>query len=319
MFALLLMFAAVADTPERLWTDATAKYQAEQFASARDALRHFVMLEPEAASGWAVLGMAEFKTREYARAFAHLEKALALGLHDRESLDRAARYLVGVLLTRNERFDEAVQWWMTLAPKYGEASLLYQEAAGLAVLRMPLLPAELPVDRRAMVRTAGRALHALGRQLKGEGRAALVELSERWPDEPGVHFAFGAYLISYEPDLGITELRRELEISPEHVPARVRLVEEYLKRNEVAAAAPLAEAAAKLAPRYSPARLQHGNVLMELDRLPDAIRELEAARSLSPRDATVRWALARAYAAAGREADAERERAEMQKLKEQIR
>jgi hypothetical protein len=50
--------------------------------------------------------------------------------------------------------------------------------------------------------------------------------------------------------------------------------------------------------------------------LPEGIRELEAARDLAPADAATRWALATAYARAGRNADAARERAENKKLKD---
>ena len=55
---------------------------------------------------------------------------------------------------------------------------------------------------------------------------------EKYPNEPGVHFLYGAYLMDVRPEDGIREMQRELEISPSHVGARLRLAEEYIKEQK---------------------------------------------------------------------------------------
>ena len=69
-----------------------------------------------------------------------------------------------------------------------------------------------------------------------------------------------------------------------------------------------------LAPESADARYCLGRSLLEEGAISDAIRELETARRYSPNSPKIHFNLARAYARAERPADAERERAEFERL-----
>ena len=115
--------------------------------------------------------------------------------------------------------------------------------------------------------------------------------------------------------LGIEEMKKELEIVSDHVPALASLATYYLKIGQPVEAKPYGERAAKAAPGTFVVRLTYGRVLLELDELPAAIVELELAERLAPENAEVHYSLAAAYGRAGRTADAARQRAEYARLK----
>lgn len=300
---------------EGLWYLGMLLYDHQLFGESRDVLRQFVAGDTEAGPGWTLLGMSEFQVREYGRALPHLQRGLALGLGDRESLARSAWFFAGALLTRMGRFDDG-RSILTDARRVGPLTPFIVQAAGLAVLRLPLLPSEIAPGRLAFIELAGRgacAIAAPGGQAEGE--ALIKELGARYPDEPGVHFLLGATVIDSSPEAGVMEMRRELEISPGHVAARIRLAEEYLQEDKPELALPLAREAAALDPDSSTAQLTLGEALIAAKDPQGAVRALEAARGLTPDIPQIRWALSRAYSAAGRKADAAREAAEMDRLK----
>jgi tetratricopeptide (TPR) repeat protein len=299
---------------EGLWYAGTLIYQKEQYADARDALRRFVAQLPDNGPGWAVLGMSEFQTREYARSLDHLRRAMALGVGDRNDLKQSVFYLVAVLLTRFEQFEDSTGLLYDMRSA-GQAESLLTEPAGLAALRLPLLPAEIPPDRREMVRMAGAGAFALGDQRSGEAEKLFSKMAEAYPQEPGVHYLYGVLLLQSRPEDGIREIKRELEISPSHIPAKLRLAEQYLKDAQLEQALPMIEQALKLDPGNASAHMLFGEALAAKGDLAGAIRELETARQQAPQTARIHWDLVRAYSAAGRSEDANREKEAIQKLK----
>ena len=144
-----------------------------------------------------------------------------------------------------------------------------------------------------------------------------AELETRYPEEPGVHFLIGAYLLRERPDEGIKELKREIEISPSHVPARIRLAEEYIKRQDVDQGISFAQQALKLEPRNGLAQMILGEGLVAKGDPASGIRELEIARDSLPDEIRIRWDLFRAYTAAQRPQDALREKGEIERLSKQ--
>jgi len=227
---------------EGLWYLGTLLYEKENYFEACETLRRFLAEDPKAGYGWALLGMSEFQTREYTRALDHLQQSMVLGLGDNRKMQITVYYLTALLLTRAEHFDEGMSLLSSLS-KSGDSSKPLVEPFGLAALRIPLLPAEIPAARREMIRIAGAAVVALDAQHYDDAEKLFAELERAYPEEPGVHFLIGAYLLGPRPDEGIKELKRELEISPSHVPARIRLAEEYTKREEMDRAIPLVKEA----------------------------------------------------------------------------
>ena len=109
---------------------------------------------------------------------------------------------------------------------------------------------------------AGAAALAVEAQHYEEADKLFNELEARYPDQPGVHFLIGAYLLRARPDDGIKELKREIEISPSHVPARIRLAEEYIKRQDMSQGISFAQEALKLEPGNGLAHMVLGEALV---------------------------------------------------------
>ncbi len=303
-----------------LWYLGTLLYEKDRFAEAEDVLRRFVAVDADTGPGWVLLGLSEFQTREYDRSLDHLQHGLAFGLGDRTAMNRSAWYFVAVLLTRAERFDESMDLLFDvrrIGPPSKQPTDSIIDAAGLAALRLPLTTGEISPERRAVIELAGKAAWTLyGAHKQEDAEGLLKQLVTEYPAEPGVHFLYGAILMDSRPEEAIAEMRRELEISPNHIPSRVRLVEKYLRENKPDEALPLARQAVALNPDTSASHLALGEVLAHQKDYPGAIVELEIARRQSPAVVRIRWALSRAYSGAGRAEDAAREADEVKKLRQ---
>ncbi|MGA7340585.1 MAG: tetratricopeptide repeat protein [Terracidiphilus sp.] len=301
---------------EGLWYLGTLLYEKGNYFPACTALRSFLARNPEDGYGWALLGLSEFETHEYTRALDHLQQSLVLGLGGNRKMTSTVSYVTAILLTRSEKFDESMALLFTQVASGENASPLV-EPLGLAALRLPLLPAEIPADRREMVRIAGDGALAVEAQHYEEADKLFNALESEYPSQPGVHFLVGAYLLRARPDEGIEELKREIEISPSHVPARIRLAEEYIKRQDVNQGITYAQEALKLEPGNGLAHMVLGEGLVAKADSAAGIRELEIAQSSLPDEVRIRWDLFRAYTAAERPEDAAREKSEIERLSKQ--
>jgi predicted Zn-dependent protease len=238
---------------------------------------------------------------------------MALGLGGRQEMAQSVFYFAAVLLTRCERFDDSMDMLLKMLSS-GQGAPALIEPAGLAALRMPLLPAEIPADRKAMIGLAGQAVIALQTKSAADAEAIFKQLESMYPTEPGVHFFYGAYLMKSHPEDGINEMKRELEISPWHVLARVRIAEQYIEQQRFDEALPLAEEAVKLDPKRASARMVLGEANVGKGNLTAGIQQLETARDDDPLTVRIHWDLFRAYNATGRTDDAKREKEEIEKL-----
>lgn len=296
-----------------LWYSGILLYRKDQYPAVRDLMRRFVAEEAEAGPGWALLGMCEYQTREYARALDHLQRTRALGLGDQNKMAESVFYYSAVLLTRSEKYDDAIALLFAMV-KSGSHTDFLTEPIGLAVLREPLLPSEIPSYRHDLVRLAGQAALAEDAKQPEEAERLFTTMLANYPNEPGVHFLYGVFLLDTRPADGIRELKRELEISPSNLTAKLRLAEHYVKDEQLDQALGLAKEAVQLEPEYAPAYLVLGEALVEKGELEKGISALETARKLRPETVRTHWDLLRAYASAGRAEDAKREKEEIERL-----
>lgn len=301
------------DWQEGLWYQGTLFYQKQDFVQAREVLRRFVALDSQASPGWVILGMSEFQLRDYSRSLDHLQRALSIGLGDRMDLARSAQYFEAVILTRFERYDDSMTVLGSLH-RSGENPDLLVEPIGLAALRMPLLPSEIPSDRQELVRMAGQGSLTIESEHPDETEKVFSEMVTRYPDEPGVHFLYGVFLMDVRPEEGIRQMKRELEISPFHVGARLRIAEEYIKESKFDNALQLSEEAINLEPNNAQAHMILGETLMGKGDASRGITELETAQKLSPDSVRTHWDLLQAYSSAGRKEDAKREKEDIERL-----
>ena len=301
------------DWKEGRWFLSTLLYEKERYPEARDELRRFVAEEPQAGPAWAVLGLSEYQTREYPRALEHMQKALATGLGERKELTRSVFYFIAVLLTRYEKYNDAMGMLIPMVKSTNEMDILV-EPLGLATLRLPCLPTEIAPDRRELVQLAGRATLAIDSQHTDEAESLFQQMLKNYPSDAGVHFLYGAYLMDVRPEEGIREMQRELEISPSHVGARLRMAEEYVKEQKFEEALRLSEEAVKLEPKNAAAHMMWGEALVAKGEAEKGIAELELSEKLTPETVRTHWDLLRAYSSVGRSQDAKREKETIEEI-----
>lgn len=289
-------------------------YQKDMYPQARDAFRNLVGLEPNRGPAWGMLGLCQFQTREYEGAAASFDRGYALGFNGNKELNSVVIYHSALLYARFEEFEMAFDVLRHYEAGYDNQKIT--DAFGLIMLRMPLLPSEIPVNKREQVLLAGRAGAGMAAGKTDDARKAFDELLIRYPTDANAHYSFAVFMLPQDADRALQEFRRALELNPNHQAAMVQMAFEYLKRREYETALPLAEKSVALAPKMYPARNVLGRVLLEVGQTERAIHELEEGVRLAPGSPEMHFALARAYTRAGRKEDAERENDTFKKLRE---
>ena len=303
--------------PDGWWYIGAIFYQKDAYTQGRDAFQNLVALEPERGPAWAMLGLCLFQTGEYERAAISLQRGRSLGVNDKSELAGVVRYHTALLYIRFEYFENAYDILGEFV-RIGHESPKVVEAFGLTMLRMPYLPKEIPAAQREKVLLAGQAGYNMGARRLEQARAAFDTLLSQYPNDQNVHYGFGVFMLSQDADVALKEFKRELEISPTHFPAMVQMAFEYLKRDQLNDALPLAEKAVQLAPKLYAARNVLGRVLLELGQVERSVKELEEGVKLAPSSPEMHFALARAYTRAGRKEEAARERELFKKLQDEF-
>jgi tetratricopeptide (TPR) repeat protein len=303
---------------EGYWSLGTAFYELDKYAEAKDAFARVVRLQPKSGPAFGFKGLCEVQLKDYETAVDDLMYAMDLGIAEPKDLVAAVTYNTAIAQTRIERYEFAL---MTLQKFVAEANdgPRVIEAFGMALLRMPMVPSELPADRRELVMLAGRGAYYQAARKPAAAKSAFELLVQRYPDTPNVHYAYGVYLLGDDADRGIEEFKEELKLSPDHLPSILQIAFEYLKRSDWEAARPWAQKAVDLDARDFPARRALGQVLLETGDTAGSIVQFETGVRLAPDSPSLRFMLARAYQKAGRQEDAERERAEFLRLDKLVR
>jgi tetratricopeptide (TPR) repeat protein len=303
------------DWDEGLWYLGTLLYQSGRREEADTVFERFLQLKPQTGAGWVLRGFCSFETGDYKAAADLLRRGLGLGLRGNAELDALARLRLAVALVKTYQFEAATLPLTILARATPEKPEVVT-AVGLALLRMAMLPSEVPAERRDLVEKTGRAgaYHLAERGADAEREYA--ELVAAYPDEPWIHYAQGVFLLRTDSERGMAALKRELQVNPGNVLACLEIAFELLKLHRNDEAKAVAERAVELAPTLFATHAALGRALVELGEVDPGIRELEQASRLAPESAEVRFSLARAYARAGRETDAARERAEFTRLQQ---
>jgi tetratricopeptide (TPR) repeat protein len=299
---------------EGWWSLGTILYDSDRHAECAAAFTRFVALKPEVGPAHALLGLCEFGGGQYGAALRSLFRAQDLGFAGDDRIRSVALYHTSLALILEQNFEKALEQLAMLVAA-GPPPPPVRTAAGLAALRRPLLPDRVPEADRSFVSRVGDAIIAQFERRPEDAAHEFEAILAAYPKAPEIRYAYGSLLLNSDPEKGLAILKAELELSPEHVPALAAVAYEYLKENDAEAALPFAAKAARLAPSDFAARTAHGRALLELGRLPEAIQELETAVKLAPDSPHARFSLATAYARAGRNEDADRERKEFARLR----
>jgi predicted Zn-dependent protease len=301
------------DYVEGFWYQGTAYYTLDKFTECRESFRKLLRLAPKNGGAYAFLGLCEFGLKDYDRSLQHLLQSRIMGVGDSPDLGSVARYHAAILMTRIEQYEQALE---TLGEFAGEGNDNPRiiEAMGIATLRMPLLPTELPSERREMVLMAGRASHLMATRNTAAADKAFQALVTRYTEVPNVHYSYGVFLLQEQADKAIEEFKKELELQPEHPWSLMQIAFEYVNRGDAKTALPWAERAVAAAPNAFAARKVLGQALLETGDVDGSIKELLTGIKLAPESPGLYYTIARAYQRAGRLDDAEKARAEFTRL-----
>jgi tetratricopeptide (TPR) repeat protein len=294
---------------------AASLYELKRYPESRKAFQRAAEVAPENGTVWAFWGLCEDQMGDHRQALTHIEKGEALGLGDNQQFISTIRNRAALIHLRSSEFGAAMQQLEPLA-KIGDASSVTIAAFGVSALGMPHLPSEVPADKRPLIELAGRAAWAFfSAQHDNDAAVLFRQLVEQYRNEPGVHHFYGVYLLARDPTAALAEFRKELQINPSHVPARVLIAALQLKGGDANAAVATAREAIKLQPTNPFAHLALGRAFLKMEQVAQAIPEFETAARLAPEDPQPHLYLAQAYLRAGKTADAQKEKTEYTRLK----
>jgi tetratricopeptide (TPR) repeat protein len=316
---LALARRAVAEKPrsaDAWWRLATLLYDHDRFGGAAAGFENVVSIDPNAGTAWVMLGLCEFRLGRFDRSLGHIQRGQRIGTNEDPQFQHVMHFHEGVLLLRRREFERA-QDALASVTRDGVDSDDVIIALGQSVLR--LTPSDLPAPDspgREMVRRAGRAAALTSRHQFGEAEAAYEKLASDFPGTRNIHYAVGRYFAdTSQPERAAAAYAAEIQVSPDHVPARLGLAA-IEAESDPAAALRLAEQAVSLNARIPLGHYLLGVLLLEANHVSRAIAELNVARQAVPEDPEIYYALGRAYTRANRPADAARARATFKHLTE---
>jgi Tfp pilus assembly protein PilF len=305
------------DWDEGWWNIGSIAYDRDQYTECAQSFEQLTALKPDSASGWTMSGLCEYRLRHFDSALRSLKQAERLRFQEPLELAKSARLHFALVLIRTGTFEKAINVLSDLT-KFDRKTSQIVVAAGIAGLRQPWLPSEVPESERAKVILLGGAM-ATGMELDFKDAIPQFEaLVQQFPNDPNVHFRFGAFLMQQAPERGLAELQKTLELDPEYIQALVGFAMIYLNRGEPQTAREYAERAVKARPVDFGPHVALGRSLLALNDDAGAAKELEIAVNIEPDNPDAHFSLASAYSHLGRKEDAQREHEEFKRLKKLI-
>ncbi len=223
-------------------------YDEDRFPEAQASFTRFLTLAPKPGPALALRGLCEFENRDFDRAGQDLQTWAHGDFHGSTDLTEVAAFHWALLLTRQHRFDEALYVLADRAQRGGESPVLV-EAMGLASLRIPNLPEDYSPELREPVWLAGKAAFYVSLHDFARGQEYSHRLLAAYGQQPNVHYLQGTLLkFQLEPAEAAKEFRKELDISPQHVPAMLELAQFDIDNSNLTEALSLARHAAEIEP-----------------------------------------------------------------------
>ncbi|UWZ84345.1 tetratricopeptide repeat protein [Occallatibacter riparius] len=263
-----------------------ALFKSSQFAEAarsfESARKLFPPDSPDIQRIDILLGMAHYGLREYATAAPYLKKAAA---KDPQNLE------LRLVLAHSCLWSKQYQCVLDV---YREMLLLNPDSAEADML-------------------AGEAQDGLkNRSGAIEQFRAAVKADPRLPE---VHFGLG-YLLwtQHQYEEAVSEFNAELANNPNHVQARVYLGDAHLQMSRPDLAQPVLEDVTSRDPSVWLAHLDLGIIYADSGRQKDALTEMQKAASIAPGEVNTHWRLGKLYRSMGRNEEAQAEFAKARSL-----
>ena len=279
---------------EGWWYLGSLNYDSDRYANAVKAFQKLVALDDTIGPAWAMLGLSEFETKEFDPSFEHLQKAQKLGFAGLP-IARVARYHLALLLNLHGEFEKALN---LLLVEFAEGDVPEQvkAALGLAVLRVPLLPADVDPSKDALIHTAGEAVVKVARGKNDDAFQTFERLLKDYPQAPFLHFAYGFALArAGRMQEAESQLQEETRINPGSALPHAQLASIYLDMHRADDALASAQRAVELAPRSAAAHGILAKVLRAMGNEAQAGQEIAATDQFAAERPEVDSAPARAY------------------------
>jgi tetratricopeptide (TPR) repeat protein len=299
---------------EGWWSLGTIDFDSSRYAEAEEDFHRLLKLAPNDGSANMMLGLCEYQLGDYDDSSKHLALAGKLGIRDAEDMQPVLLYHQALLDLRSRHFESAGQVLQQMTHK-GVRNRDVELACGMSVMR--ITPDEVPpVQSQAfrVIYRIGQAQASDNIDAHQHARELYEEVVNANPDFPGIHYAYGRFLMAInEPDAAAEQFKLELKNNPEDYQSMLKIASlDY--RVDSADGIPYAEEALKLAPNYPMAHYLVGVLSLDTGDADRAIRELEVVRKVMPTEPQVAFLLANAYTKAHRKEDAAAAKAEFTKL-----
>lgn len=302
---------------EGWWNLGSITYDQDKFTECAPAFQRLVTLKPDLAAGWIMSGLCEYGLHNYPAARASLLRAEALKFEAPPELSRSGRLHLALALTRTGAYEKAIVL-LTELTRMDRKTPEITVAAGIAGLRKSWVPSEVPEQDRDRVARLGDAMASV-MELDPKGAIAKFDaLVKDFPSDPDIHFRFGAFLMQQEPERGVAEIKKTVELEPGHIPALVGLTMIYLKNGDPQEALAYGRKAVALDPGDFATHVALGRAYLDVDDAPRAADELAVAVKLAPESADTHFSLASAYSRLGRKAEAQHEQEEFRRLRQLV-
>jgi tetratricopeptide (TPR) repeat protein len=304
--------------PEGWLYMASDLYALQRYAEARDAFRKGIAVAPQNGTEYGFLGLAEYALGDFNQALIDIGKGEALGLGPNIQFETVVRVHAALVLIRAQAYDEALAQVGPLAGKNVNTPELIQ-AIGLCELTLGRTPETLSARERAVVDLVGKAAWANRNRMSTEATEGFRELMAKYPDDPGVHYAYGVYQMELDQHVALAEFEKELKANPEHWPSMLVVAFLKTRNGEPEAAIESARKAMRLGPARDRwiSQTAIGQAYLSMGEPEKAMPELEAAVKQQPSNDSIHFLLEQAYRLSGRKEDAKREKDEYVRLKEQ--
>jgi tetratricopeptide (TPR) repeat protein len=301
---------------QELWDQAMKEYSEGQYSASADLLKEWLKQNPESGTGWAVLGLDEFRLNDFDNAFIHLDRGVNLGLRGSPQSLQAARYTFGLLLIHAGEFERASDV-LASALNSGPLDQKVEYALGLALLRRREIPGQEKQQESDLVRSAGKIAVLLNNSQYDAAFPQFQRLIKENASVPFLHYAYGTALLAVsEFDEAAAQMQAEISISPTSELPYIRLASIALRQHNFSGAITWSRRALLLAANSAEAHYLLGRASLESGDDVTALRELDTASRLSPASPEIHFNLAKAYARAKMPEKAEEERATFSQLNE---
>lgn len=293
---------------EGWWYLGSFQYDGNDYPDSRASFNRLVELNASLGDAWAMLGLSEYETHDFSKAFPDLRRASDLRVTD-PALEHAVDYHLALLLNSTGDAEGASVLLRSLYLE-GVRSEQIQVALGLSLLHVPLLPQDLDSSRDALVHEAGELAAQLATHQLEKAAATVGDLLAHYPRAQFVHYSYGSMLASQGKDeLAKQQFQAETELDPGNVPALLEWAFVAMKTKDYPESERLARRGLALNDKLFLAHYILGNSLLQAGDAQAALPELERARDLSPESPDVRYSLSRTHARLGEAALAREDQA----------